>query len=664
MINKINDVVADFPGSKDGLVLDVEAKLDKKSKNIEIYYLAMPFAFGRNVFKIRNEGTWTVLDLLILRAIVKKKCTLDEFVVYSNIKRQLLIQIIIPFLKLGWVEIEETGDKLKINATKLGELVASQLSLPASAKVYDSTRDYLIDLVTGKYFGLINYKNLRYYSYIQIQELQSSRPKDYIFVKNMPSAHRLLDTILLGSAVVRDYEEVVSLVDVPSYIVDQDKYLIFTIKVLKESEGANNVLVSFYQKHDSELSNDLTDFFSKDLLSFISLNFEKIKNKFLENNANIVDKNVDQVLDDSFGALQEVPNLKTYSVNRADIKLILGGSEHKKIFYDLLAKANSYIVIHSTFIGMWVLDECISFIIDALDRGVRIIILWGKDDFDEPEVQGKENDSFDKITKKISDLSILYDQQIVLHDIQTGSHAKFILSDHSEFGDVVVLGSCNWLFTQFCRYEASVLIKSSLVVKEFLNISASLATGRMLTSNYLSKEILDLSNNLKVSKKIKIPKGEEVSVALLLKDQHYFFIQKAKKAIHRITITSDRINDKVNRAVWDVLKTVNVNVNAFYSSPVAPDFNHSDALNKAKSLKNANVRINLKVHAPPSGGKNHSKVLAWDKSHIIVTSLNWMSSDASKASYVNDKYHEIGLYLNGAKLEQEFVANFKESISV
>ena len=55
--------------------------------------------------------------------------------------------------------------------------------------------------------------------------------------------------------------------------------------------------------------------------------------------------------------------------------------------------------------------------------------------------------------------------------------------------------------------------------------------------------------------------------------------------------------------------------------------------------------------------------MAWDKNHILITNLNWMSSDASGAFKNNDLYHELGIYVKVDKIEQRFHANFFDNSS-
>ncbi|MGA6311422.1 hypothetical protein ACPD94_18015, partial [Acinetobacter baumannii] len=239
------------------------------------------------------------------------------------------------------------------------------------------------------------------------------------------------------------------------------------------------------------------------------------------------------------------------------------------------------------------------------------------------------------------------------HDIQTGSHSKFILTNHNELGYTCILGSCNWFFTQFDRYEASVRISSNAFVKDFLNIVSIIATGRSYISNGITKLLTELNDTIENEPK---ESGENsVEIRLLLKDNHYEVLHLAQRAKTRLSILSDKASNVTDRVVWKGLSLCKAKIYAFYSTP-AGSLSNNDFKEMGLKLKDINKNINFSMHNAPQ--RNHSKVLAWDKNHLVITSLNWLSSDASVITKDFDRHHEIGIYVNKDGIEQEFRENF------
>ncbi|MFX6058854.1 hypothetical protein [Acinetobacter baumannii] len=172
-------------------------------------------------------------------------------------------------------------------------------------------------------------------------------------------------------------------------------------------------------------------------------------------------------------------------------------------------------------------------------------------------------------------------------------------------------------------------------------------------------ELLDLAQSIKPSSNQDNEKN--INVSLLLKGHHLRYIHEAKKAEKRVTLLSDKISPNLHRSIWDSLSTCRVRVSAFYSTVDKEIFDHKQVQKFSNSIDND--KISLKLHSPPSGNHSHAKVLAWDKNHIVVTSLNWMSSDSSGNYKNNDLYHELGIYLEADKIEQKFYSNFFNNLN-
>lgn len=619
----------------------------KRPNKSQPFYLIVPFSYGTNLFTFKKKSNWNIIDHLLLRTIADNEFTIDKLSVYSGIRRQILVQILLPFLKLNWIEIIQKPESISVRITERGKFIAKSSELPSIKKEFYTYRDFLVNLTNGQYLGLCNHSFITTYNENDINTLVNSWDnKRYINIKNIPHPY-ILDTQELGCAVTQPNEELISVSPPLDRSLSVNRYLIFNAKISKNNE----IDIHFYENYLNPISsNDYCSIFGYSFKEYLS---SEIKKRLIESQRNneSIKETYQYFGDGSSGNLANPP--KSYKISEQHVSLILGGNEHLQKFLDAIRECKNYLIIHSTFIRPSRINLYLSELLAAVNRGVKVIILWGKDDFDSPDIREKELRNFEEITSQFKKLYCDYNRRIILHEIQTGSHAKYLLWDTAN-NHCSLIGSCNWFFSEFNRYEASVFIQDNDFSKEMIQISASLTTGAKLINNYLGSELLDLAQSIKPSSNQDNEKN--INVSLLLKGHHLRYIQEAKKAEHRVTLLSDKISQNLHRSIWDSLSTCRVRISAFYSTVDKEVFDHKQVQKFANSIENNNIA--LKLHSPPSGNQSHAKVLAWDKNHIVVTSLNWMSSDSSGNYKNNDLYHELGVYLEADKIEQKFHSSF------
>lgn len=632
--------------------MNASRKSNKKSKP---FYLIFPFAAGNHQLTFRKNKYWNIVDHLILRSIAEKQYTIEELAEFSGIKRQILVQLLIPFLKLGWIELLQELGTIRARITDRGKIISKYVELPSPKKEFTTRRDFLVNLLNGNYIGLINHPNIISYNRNEINELiQSWTDKQYLLIPSINSPY-ILDTKAMEEAVTQPDEVFLSMPDPIDRSLSINKYLIFNVR--SNNTGLD---ISFHENYlnpiaSSDLINIFGDSFKKSLIT-------RVQQTLLETGKVDGRIQVTQNWGDTEIGVDVDSTSKKYFIQEDKVSMVLGGEKHKTIFIDIIHSCKNYLIVHSTFIRPSILNDFLDELLLAVKRGVKVIILWGKDDFDSPTIKSQELKNLDQIRTKFRELYEKYDEKIILHNIQTGSHSKYILWD-TDTEHCTLIGSCNWFFSGYNRYEASVLIKDNSFTREMVEISASLSTGAKLTSNYLSRELLVLAGSIRHSKEPLENTDRMAEVCLLHKGHHLKYIQNAKQAKIRVTLLSDKITPNLHRSIWDTLSTCNVKISAFYSSVDKDVFNHNQVNQFSQKLAKESENIILKLHSPPSGNKNHSKVLAWDKNHIVISSLNWMSSDASGAYKNNDIYHELGVYILKDKIEQEFHNHFFDNLS-
>lgn len=614
--------------------------MKKNSSKSNDFLVAIPFGNCVLDVSLRKVSQWNVLDLIIVRRIAQERLTLDNLEIESGLNRQLLIQIVLPFIKLDWITLVQDGVNIFLQITKLGLTVADLKSLPNSPKKINTKRELIVNLINGDHKGLIN-NNINLYNYHQIKEFEKNY-ENFVFIEDVSNkGFHVIDCNKSIKCILKDDEEIESYSPpVNMFFNSSDyKFVVFNVKKV------NGIVHSFFKtKFDNELSEENKNIFSTNELNQIS-NFisEKLSNR---------NKNEIIINNDMKNEFKLESNYE-FSVLKDNTKLLLGAKVHLEAFYEVFNTAKNYVVIHSTFIGKWNFDLTMGTVISSLKRGVTIYLLWGKDQFD------NEDKHFNEIREYFENIERDYYGLFFLHKIQTGSHAKFIIYDNDDSDFTSIIGSCNWFYTNFDRYEGSVLIRDNDFSKKLLNITASLATGRSYLSNELTLILSTLSNQIPSSKKIeKLEINNTAKVNLLLKSDHYTVLNLAQRAKERIYILSDKISYNINRAVWEGLKNSKAKkIKAWYTSD-SENLSH-EQIQKFSDILRKDINQNIVLKNDTSKKKNHSKIIAWDKDHIVISSLNWLSANSSfnQASEF-DNNHEIGVYINYPKIEQEFVKHF------
>ncbi len=147
-----------------------------QNKNI---YVKIPFHYGVHKFKIFKGHRWGALDHFLLQEISRRSYPIEELSLKSNLPQRLIIEIIIPFMKLGWVELVELDSKYNFRITDVGFIVANHDELPYEREPMESTRKFLIDPKTAKCYR-VNARNQNYQIYNKQRANELLRNKNSI----------------------------------------------------------------------------------------------------------------------------------------------------------------------------------------------------------------------------------------------------------------------------------------------------------------------------------------------------------------------------------------------------------------------------------------------------------------------------------------------------
>lgn len=598
-------------------------------------FVQVPFGYGVHPFKVVKSRKWGAIDHMILQYLVQKPCTSNMLAEVSLLPKQLVVEIVIPLMQVGWVEIAHIEDGYFFQATQRGMAVATLDELPSENEPLIRVRSFLIDPITLECYRLERKQKkqpFKIYNYFRAQELlnEYSGQVAKVSVKSQYNP----DLVDIFSCVANSDEEVNGFEDevVKRNYSDSIRYAIAVVNGDDDIDGIP----------------DISDELRKAILNAAWLQRDKIKILGATNDLDATE----------FKAEQVHRSFPWHEINSSAKDLILGANQHKEHFYKIINTAHSRIIIHSTFINAAYIDLLLPDLISAARRSVQIDILWGQT---EPEDPAK----FAAYKMVIDKLDLLQQQinreglatQFRFHLTPTQSHAKFLIADIDENNWITTFGSCNWLSTGFNRFESSVCIRNPAVVSEALSIASRLAMGNQGLSNALSRELAILSTIVKKRAHLECPvnTNSAIKVQFLTSDMHHEVIKAASDDVKKdIFICSHRISFAAERPIITPLKAAmkadpKLSVKVVYGR-TSGTMQRRDISELANDLCESGFTI-VKADDP----QIHAKILAWDNDNLVITSLNWLSSSSK-----GDIYDEVGVYLKGEDITLSVAKAFEE----
>jgi len=598
-------------------------------------YVVVPFHFEQQRFKILKGQRWGAIDHLLLQEIVKSKTSASELARSSCLPKRLIIEILIPLMKAGWLELIKSESSYFFQATTRGKAVANLEQLPLDKEPLISTRQYIIDPSTGDCYRVGHrQQSFQLYHRKRIDELIQSKNGHVAILEFKKLISEASYSTIFNCVSDRD-EEIIAIDD--SYIrisKDQTKYALISVD---DSDKIGNAPIG--------------------LSSALSVQIIEAAHKKLEI-LNSISHNHMSVGTSTFQGKNWSKEYLSHELKNGEYKLILGGEKHKLAFENALTHSKSRLIIHSTFINTKNLNNLADTFFSLARRSVKIDILWG-------QIEPTEEDSLKSYQATRESLSNLIEQAqlqgldtlINIHLEPTESHSKFIIYDREPGSYVALLGSCNWLNSNFNLFEASIELSNQKIVSEIISISADMARGSSKVSNLFSRELSMLANSLQKDKKSTSSSTLPASfVQLVLKNDHYELVRKARdNAEKEIFICSHQFSNIAKRPIIAPITTSaksnrEIQANIFYGKTCGGLGEEG-----VKAISDSFKEINLNIRRV-SNPVAHAKILTWDEDNAVITSLNWLSASA----YGND-LDEIGIYISSKDIAKEIKNEFYKS---
>jgi cardiolipin synthase len=574
--------------------------------------VAIPVSRGKRRFHLDKGRTWSVVEHLILHAVVGKGKTVQVLADESLLPPRVIIEALIRLMDAGWVEFSQLSDGIHFRATDGGKLAAVKGELPTHPRRITRWRSFITDRLTGTIY------RSREFSLFEKHVLEQRAEREPL-VWIEPRSYSAEDQVRsLVDVLFDDDERFISMDASGERLVD--RFAVVTYR--------NGRLEGLPRRAPQELEE-------------VSI---RAAQSFKPSNANINTYLPQPTATDVRDAALK-PRQITFKMD----DLIMGAAQHRNAFEAAIKTCRHHLVIHSTFISHERVEELLPSLFGAVKRGVRIDVLWGHDD-ERTEVSTTKA-AVSALRQHINKTS--FGDQFFVHPFSTGSHAKIIVADvGSPKSHFAIVGSCNWLSSNLQSFEGSIRLREPNLVAETIYQLAELSLGSEGHWTSLTNYLARLANDVRAEFS---PPGAQGYAHLVLGPDHGAMVRRARDELkRRAFVTSHRISSAARPAVVlpliaAVEKNTDLEARIYYGIPSG----------KGEGVRAAELTMEagssgIRVR-PVREPRVHAKLLAWDDDYLVISSQNWLSADPSEAN----KRKEIGVFINAPNVARNTIDYFE-----
>jgi hypothetical protein len=335
--------------------------------------------------------------------------------------------------------------------------------------------------------------------------------------------------------------------------------------------------------------------------------------------------------------------------NLSDWNFIVGGPEHLTMIRYALESCVEHFIVHSCFVSPDTIKKLLPDFEKAARRGVRIDLLWGlRNDPENPGPRRPITDSECVLDQLPSNLR----SRVQLSPSSSGSHAKVILyQEKGGQGWVTIIGSCNFLSSEYDWFEASFRSKNPSVARETMSF---LLSAQLPNSGRWSAVARRLDNSwAKISSSDVSEEGSH-NVKLIFDADHYSCVTAARDAAkRRIEIGCDIYGIAAETSVLVPMSSA-----AASGVDVALIYNRASIrLSEEGFQPNADDAAKRGIRLR-SISTLHAKFMLWDEEGAAISSFNWLATvvDGGRA-----RGAELGVMLSGPNLRDYLEGAFSKA---
>ena len=573
--------------------------------------VVLPVLRGSRRFIIEKGRRWSVIEHLLLDAVSRRSGSAEELSLQSNLPRRVVVEAFIRLMRAGWVEIAATSRGPIFQITTAGALVVERDQLPSATVLEPQGRGFAIEQLTGSVFR--------------------GRELDLCLKKQLPSDTAETPVVTLATSSAHSIED---MGEVFSTIEGEDE-MIVGVDRGSEKLAKRYVVLSVKDGEIEGLPSRAPDRLRQAVLRAANQTSTEQQEKGEKDKSPIGIKGPEAVSQNLSAAFDP-----------AD--LITDGEDHWRSFENAIAGAKERVIIHSTFISTERSSAVLPLVLRAAERGVRVDILWGQDDAG--NTTSTSGFAAAKMQAEID--SAGKGSLINVRPFSTNSHAKIVIAD-TQKGWHALVGSCNWLASDYRSFETSFRVREPVLVGQLTKRLAGLSLGRPGVWTDFGIDITVLGSRIMA---LPPPRGRKVPMRLLSGSEHARLVLEARDEAkdrifalsHRIGITAESLTLLPALAA---VKANGIDATFYYGRPTGPLSGEAGA-DLTRTFAKSGLQVKP-IHKP----RLHAKVLGWDNNHLAVSSLNWLSADPSEAQ----PFKEIGILVNAQNIADDFIRRFEQA---
>ncbi|KAB2941351.1 MAG: hypothetical protein K8F92_20420 [Hyphomicrobium sp.] len=577
-------------------------------------YVTFPVLRGSNRFFIQVGRRWSVIEHLLLHAAATKPASAAELAQKSRLPRRVVLEAFIRLMRAGWVEMITEHGVLLFRATPIGAVNAQAEQLPAATVMQQQWRSFHIEQVSG---GVFRTRELETRPLTNLPTTNETQIVRHLSASFSPGQEHLSHVYV---AIEGEDEEIVGIQQTGARLTE--RHAVVTVK--------DGVIQGLPARASKALQAAVLEAAEKALAE--------------RQTAPSSGKPAAHVSQQRKSTEAPAPLSRTALFDTSD--LIVDGDAHRKSLEATIRAAKQRLIIHSTFVNDKAAAALLPSLLQAAARGAHIDLMFGQADVEEEENPSQA--AAQRLAAAIANAG--RKDAVTVHPFSTHSHAKIIVADNGQGAWQALIGSCNWLASDFSSFETSLRLREPAMVGEVIRALAGLSMGRPGVWTDFAQEMAALGRRIE-----KMPRGagRTGNMRLLYAHDHAGLPLEARdKANARIFVLSHRLGIAARPvALLPILSAVaanNISAHAYYGRTTGP-LSGAASAELIREYNNHGITIRP-VHRP----RLHAKVLGWDDDALAVTSLNWLSANPPKDKPIS----ELGVLVESTKVAENFFRVF------
>lgn len=569
--------------------------------------IALPVQVGSVTVHVAKGRRWSVVEHLLLEAVAQNGSTAANLATAANLPLRMVIEALINLMRAGWLELQASPQGNLFAATAGGRALVGRDELPVSTRLVKRPVRYAVDRLSG---SVLRYREL-----------------DFMWTKRFRQVEPEVDAIIKPAANIAEARQL----DLIQALLDED-------------EEYRGLVPSSARAGDGYALVRVIDGKVRGLASAST----QLKERIVEAAAKAPGRRTEVTVSGLRRPGLQFPK-RAVAISADD--LVIGGDEHRALLRKIITSANAWITIHSTFVGGGNSAEIFDLVATAArERGVLVDIFWGKSD--RPDTFNDTRAASAAINERMKREGL---QQFVrAHPFPTDSHAKFIVADDGRGAFVAVLGSCNWLSSNFDSFELSTRTSDALLVSDVMEACAQMVTTATGLNGGIATTLAGQAINIRKMNAER--SGRRGEAQIVLGPQHAELVLKARDQAeqsivigsHRFGRSADALSLTPTRAKLDAH---GIDATVYYGR-LSDGLTPTQAAELRITHNQAGMRIRQIVDP-----RMHAKFLAWDDDNVVITSHNLLSADPS-----ND-FAELGIHMRGngiaRRLREKLLVTFR-----